>query len=294
MPPSLTHMIACRSCIFTMPAIECGQLWSSFDHLRSPYISLVRIELFASMWTGQYHQNVVLTHILHYVTSHHHTSSPYLPTAGTAPPFNTTHPYCTHYNQPEWCSSTSCAYSTLPTDCWLIIGSSMHASPMDCQSWNRQLCDHQKDDPIRFSVLAGPSSNGGQPTLTHHHLHWSLPHPTYFTCDLRVPTHHCLAKKKGSSRMQMYCLECSLEMGWVLWREQHRGRRWGYMVVKKVVTGEGEWGRVPSQIPNPAVHYAIMFSLLNSSQAEPGSRIPNPTVRYAIILSLLNSSHPIL
>ena len=124
-------------------------------------------------------------------------------------------------------------------------------------------------------MLAGPSSNGGQPTLTCCHLHRSLPYPTYFACDLRVPTHHRLAKKKGSSQMRMYCLECSLEMGWVLWREQHRGRCWGYMVVKKVVTGEGERGRVPSQIPNPTVHYAIVFSLLNSSQAEPGSQIPN-------------------
>ena len=168
------------------------------------------------------------------------------------------------------------------------------AHQWDVTSQQQQLYDHWKDDPIHFSVLAGPSSNGGQPTLTCHHLHWSLPHPTYFTCNLRVPTHHYLTKKKGSSRMWMYCLECSLEMGQVLWREQHRGWHWGYMVVKKVVAGEGERGRVPSQIPNPTVHYAIMFSLLNSSQAEPGSQIPNPTVHYAIILSLLNSFYPIL
>ena len=133
-PPSLTHVIACHSCIFTMPATECGQAPLIIFQLPplTLHFSRSHRELFALMLIGQCHKSMVLMHTLHYVTSHNHTSLPYLPTTGTAPPFNTTHLYCTHYNQPEWCSSTSCAYSTLPADCWLIIGSSMHASPMDC------------------------------------------------------------------------------------------------------------------------------------------------------------------
>lgn len=44
--------------------------------------------------------------------------------------------------------------------------------------------------------------------------------------------------------MRMCCLERGLEMGRVLWREQRRDRRQVYMVIRKMIMGGGERGRV--------------------------------------------------
>ena len=202
-------------------------LWSSFDHLHSPQISLVHIES-CLLQCGQANVIKVWCWRIHYTTSHHtitparltcwllvqhllstlpiHIVPTTISQSGAPPPPAHTPPYPPTVGQslvcwcmpPQWTANLEIildATSSSYAPCRSPVN--LPAHQRDVTSQQRQLYDHQEDDPIHFSVLAGPSSNGGQPTLTRCHLHRSLPHPIYFTCDLRVPTHHRLLKKRA-------------------------------------------------------------------------------------------------
>ena len=85
------------------------------------------------------------------------------------------------------------------------------AHQWDVPSQQRQPFDHWKDDPVRFSVLTRPSSNGGQPTPTpKSFVNYVLASSTSSYVHSIVPSSFTLSSNTtDNSRPQSLLLSCA-------------------------------------------------------------------------------------